>query len=276
MNQNTEYEKFAQEIYQELLNSESINKIDVLHNIKLTGKSGQQHQIDVYWEYEIHGVVHKVVIECKNYNREISIGRVRDFFGVLFDLTDVSGIMVTKVGYQKGAKKYADHYNINLRELRTPHEKDDCRVGELETDIQISIRRRTFLFDYDWAKANDIDWSLYRSRMASISQQSDAWDDEYLPLETKGTAIFNEKGQVIITLDELEDKIPQKAEHVYSFENAYVDSRHWGRVKIRAIKYVNKETREHKVFVIDARNAVKAILKDVFNDKIMFFLRDVK
>lgn len=271
MNQNTEYEKFAQEIYQELLNSESINKIDVQHNIKLTGKSGQQHQIDVYWEFKINGVVHKVVIECKNYNSEISIGRVRDFFGVLFDLTDVSGIMVTKVGYQKGAKKYADHYNINLRELRTPHEKDDCRIGELKIDMQIGIRRRFFLFDDDWARANDIDLSLYRSRMASISLQSDAWNDEYLPLEIKRAAILDEKGQVIITFDELD----KKAEHVYSFENAYVDSCHWGCVKIEAIKYVNKEKREPKVYVIDARNAVKAILKDVFNNEIIFFLKDV-
>ena len=51
MNPNTEYEKFAQEIYQGLLNEESIKAIQVQHNVKLRGKSGQLHQVDVYWEY---------------------------------------------------------------------------------------------------------------------------------------------------------------------------------------------------------------------------------
>ena len=69
MNPNTEYEKFAQEIYQGLLNEERIKAIQVQHNVKLRGKSGQLHQVDVYWEYELAGVNHKVAIECKNYNK---------------------------------------------------------------------------------------------------------------------------------------------------------------------------------------------------------------
>jgi len=40
MNLNTEYEKFAREIYQKLMNAEGINTINVKHNVKLTGKSG--------------------------------------------------------------------------------------------------------------------------------------------------------------------------------------------------------------------------------------------
>ena len=89
MNLNTEYEKFAREIYQKLMNAEGINTINVKHNVKLTGKSGQQHQIDVYWEYQIGGVKHKVIIECKNYNATVPIGKVRDFYGLLADLTNL-------------------------------------------------------------------------------------------------------------------------------------------------------------------------------------------
>ena len=37
MNPNTEYEKFAQEIYQGLLNEERIKAIQVQHNVKLRG-----------------------------------------------------------------------------------------------------------------------------------------------------------------------------------------------------------------------------------------------
>lgn len=106
-NANIEYEKFAQEVYQELVNADVVKSTEVRHDIKILGKSGQKHQIDVYWEYEIAGVLHKVAIECKNYNKPVPVSKVRDFYGVLSDLNNVSGIMVTKIGYQEGAKKLA-------------------------------------------------------------------------------------------------------------------------------------------------------------------------
>ena len=48
MNPNTEYEKFAQEVYRELAKTDVVKTIDVKHNILLTGRSGRKHQIDVY------------------------------------------------------------------------------------------------------------------------------------------------------------------------------------------------------------------------------------
>lgn len=90
-NANIEYEKFAQEVYQELVNADVVKSTEVRHDIKILGKSGQKHQIDVYWEYEIAGVLHKVAIECKNYNKPVPVSKVRDFYGVLSDLNNVSG-----------------------------------------------------------------------------------------------------------------------------------------------------------------------------------------
>ena len=42
MNQNTEDEKFTQEIYQQLLNTDlgNVKTVEVLHNVKLRGRSG--------------------------------------------------------------------------------------------------------------------------------------------------------------------------------------------------------------------------------------------
>ena len=134
MNANIEYEKFTQEIYQELVNADVVKSTKVKHNIKILGKSGQKHQIDVYWEYEIAGVLHKVAVECKNYNKPIPISKVRDFYGVLSDLDNVSGIMVTKIGYQEGAKKMGSHYGICLKELRTPNQ-GEAIVAEVRTCI---------------------------------------------------------------------------------------------------------------------------------------------
>ena len=99
MNTNTEYERFTQEIYQQLVNTDVVKATQVLHNVKLEGRSGQKHQIDVYWEYEIAGNKHKVAIECKNYNRPVPISVVQSFKGVLDDLNGVNGIIVTKKGF---------------------------------------------------------------------------------------------------------------------------------------------------------------------------------
>ena len=274
MNQNTEYERFTQEIYQSLLNAQGINTIDVKHNIKLTGKSGQQHQIDVYWEYKINGFLYKVVIECKNYNRSVSVDRVNAFYGVLSDLVDVQGIMITKTGYQSGAKKIADYYGINLKELRAPNKDDDCRIGILSLNLGMTLTQQLFMIDNDWAKANNINWKAYRNYMNSLTQRGHKWGEEYLPLDTIGEVILDTEGEVITTLNKLQDKRPQATEYIYSFENAYINTRHLGKVKIRAIKYLTSDESKTKTISFDARDIVKAILKDALNGEILFFMKD--
>ena len=85
MNPDIGFELFTQRIYQKLVDNDVLKPTKVQHNVKLTGKSGCEHQIDVYWEYEIAGNMHRVAIECKNYDSQVPIGKVRDFFGVLRD-----------------------------------------------------------------------------------------------------------------------------------------------------------------------------------------------
>ena len=93
MNPNTDFELFTQRIYQKLVDNDVLKPTTVQHNVKLKGKSGCEHQIDVYWEYEIAGNMHRVAIECKNYDSLVPVGKVRDFQGVLSDLYNVNGIM---------------------------------------------------------------------------------------------------------------------------------------------------------------------------------------
>lgn len=180
MNPNTEYEKFTQEIYQGLINAEGIHTIDVKHNVKLLGKSGQEHQIDVFWEYEMAGIKQKVAIECKKYKGSVPIGKVRDFHSVLSDLNNVNGVMVTKVGYQSGTKQYAEHYGINLMELRTPNEEDGI-IGEIRIQMNINARSRLFLLDEDWVRANNINLPQYRNYYNSFLPEDEWFNDNYLP-----------------------------------------------------------------------------------------------
>ncbi|MCD6126578.1 MAG: restriction endonuclease, partial [Thaumarchaeota archaeon] len=44
---------------------------DVKHNIKLMGRSGVEHQIDVYAEYKAPLHTSRIVVECKSYDKPI-------------------------------------------------------------------------------------------------------------------------------------------------------------------------------------------------------------
>lgn len=109
------YEKFVQEIYQALLDQDTtINNITVQHNVKVLGKSGAEHQIDVYWEFEIAGIVYKTCIECRKYKSSIKKSQVAAFAKTVEDIGNANGIMVTTAGYQSGAKILAQHERIRL------------------------------------------------------------------------------------------------------------------------------------------------------------------
>mgnify|MGYP003301284235 CR=1 FL=1 len=270
MNPNTEYEKFTQEIYQKLVNADVLKTTKVQHNVKLKGRSGQEHQIDVYWEYEIAGTKHKVAIECKNYNQAVPIGRVRDFFGALYDLVDVKGIMVTKVGYQKGAKEYASYYGIDLKELRNPNPGETI-IGEIEHHFNIAIRHRLFLVDENYAETKGFNVSRYKQRIDSIGiSNTPKWiNSTHIPLQLIDNNIIDSNGENIASLDEIEKTLPEKSDSdiIFKYKDAYVNTI-WGKIKINEIKYEYKYKNEKKIIAIDAQDFVKAILKDALNGEI--------
>ena len=271
----TEYERFTQEIYRQLSQATRVNAADVRHNVKLEGKSGQKHQIDVYWEYEKGGKTHRVVIECKNYSRRISLEKVCAFKGVLDDLNGVSGIMVSKVGFQKGAKKYAQQYGISLKELRGP-KYGETIIGKIENYIHFEVRHTLFLIDEDWAAKINLNLQRYREFYASFDfTKADYWrTTDYLPLETKDRIIRDAQGNRISSLDELEKQIPDHPTDdfpfVFKFDDAYLESRHFGPVKIREVKYTYEIKDETKTIALDAGALVKAILKDSQSDETDF------
>lgn len=264
-NPSKEYELFTQSVYQQLSQYHHLGITKVQHNIKLEGRSGCKHQIDVYWEYEKDGVSHIVVIECKNYNKRVSKEKVCAFQGVLADLGDVEGIMVTKKGYQKGAKMYAKEYCIELKELRTP-QKGETLIGEIETLIHTEIRHRLFLIDEEWAKEHNFNIVIYKQNMEMFSFNNNK--GSYVPLLTTDDVVRNSKGDYIASLDSLETEIPEQptneGPYIFKFVDAYVTTT-WGPVKIREVKY-DFEINDHKNIInIDAEGFVKAILKDAIS-----------
>lgn len=257
-----EYEILTKEIYQSLVDNQGLT-IDVKHNIKLQGKA-IKHQVDVYWEYEIAGIKNKVAIECKNYSSPVSVGRVRDFYGVLLDLGNTNGIIVTKVGFQKGAKEYASQYGINLMELREPitiHYK-------LNTAYSI-IKNRIPIPDLDWIQANP-SINLDSNKEYSVFGMSD------------DLSIFDSNGNVIKTFFDLDNSIPKDGKedcelsHFFDFKDGYLRIDSLGMIKIKSIKYEYELKLHNREILIEGKMFAKAILENVLENKILVFDKDGK
>ena len=267
----SEFELFTQRVYQKLVNNDVLKPTIVQHNIKLKGKSGCEHQIDVYWEYEIAGNLHRVAIECKNYNTLIPIGKVREFKGVLDDLNNVNGIMVSSIGYQKGAKKYAEETGISLKELRHPRWNES--IGTITNIVQVDARHCYYLFDEDWVKEHRFDLERLRRFYADFQlEKADYWRNAtHFPIASIDHIIRDSLGNPITSIEELEKQLPENPESrtvfVFPFEDGWLESQHWGPVKIREVMF-EFESRTHKTTMTLAADVfVEAILNDAINGK---------
>lgn len=262
----------TRKVYQQLVDADTVKATKVQHNVKLEGKSGQKHQIDVYWEYEIAGVTHRVAIECKNYNNPIAISKVRDFYGVLSDLNNVAGIMVTKAGFQEGAKKFAKQYSISLKELRNPT-REECIIGKLRTTTSVNIRHTLFLVDEEWATNNGYDSQTYRQRLNMLNCSNRWSNSSHIPIGLNDKNIYDFSSKAISSLDELEMKIPSDYngtdDITFTFDDAYINAK-WGITKIKKVKYSYEYKTQTYTISLDVFYFVTAILKDALNGEIRF------
>jgi len=271
MNPHTEFEQFTQQVYQKLLNNSVLKNIKVLHNVKMKGKSGCEHQIDVYWEYEKDMSLHRVAIECKNYNRHVPIGKVRDFLGVLQDLDNVRGIMVSNKGFQDGAKKFAEHYGISLKELHRPKETDV--IGSITVAIHSGVRHCLYLIDEAWISENSFDIERLREFYVRFQpRKTEYWRTAtHFPIETKDDIIRDSNGKQISSIGELEKKgsndMRSNESTVFTFDDAWVISRHWGPIKIREMKFEFENNGRNTTYNLIASDFVEAILEDALNGK---------
>ncbi|MGC5749885.1 restriction endonuclease [Gluconobacter sp. NFX36] len=259
----TDYELFVKAVYEALLAADGIDNAVVNHNIKLIGKSGCEHQIDVFWEFKIAGCTHKVAIECKSYDSRVSIGRIRDFYGVLIDIPNLQGIFATKLGYQSGAQRYASHYGINLKEIRQESEAADWKGRIREINCQINI-----------VEPNILDFRLDLSDSPQNRYQQS--QKIALMIGTHDPLIFDPQNNPIETLETLRGKLPHNgkaiefASHRFDFPNHTLKTA-TESIGIMAMTcdYSVKVTKMDPI-KIEADKFVKAIIKDVKSGEIKF------
>lgn len=250
-----------------MVNTDVVKATQVLHDVKLEGRSGQKHQIDVYWEYEVAGNKYKVAIECKNYNRPVPISVVQSFKGVLDDLNGVNGIIVTKKGFQEGAKRYAKEWGISLKELRTLGNGESI-IGEIEYNTHLEVRHTLYKVDEEWAINHGKDFSRYRRNLDLMRFENDnKWSHAtHIPLQTTDHIIRDCNGKAISSLEQMETEIPDHPTEgfpfAFYFEDGYVNMPNVGPVKILEVRYEYEIRDQQHVMKIDAEGFVRAILKD--------------
>ena len=109
------YEKFVHSIFTKELSSVAASvPVEIVHNAKIKGKSGHEHQIDVVIRLKLAGFDLLIFVECKHYGRKVEIEQVMALKGRMDDCAAHKGIVITTSGFQEGALKFARANGISL------------------------------------------------------------------------------------------------------------------------------------------------------------------
>ncbi|MGM9664700.1 MAG: restriction endonuclease [Eubacteriales bacterium] len=160
MKPGTEYECWVKYIYECILAHEGVENAELKHNVILTGAGGVKHQIDIYWEFRVGGTLYKTAFECKEYKNPVPKEKIAAFHSIIDDIGGVTGVYVSKNGFQSGAVELAKQYGITTVEIRPPLDRDwegSIRNIVLKMNLYYATNvRAKILIDQVWAMENNI------------------------------------------------------------------------------------------------------------------------
>jgi len=117
------YEALTEQVFTRLLAQGSLCA-NVERDVVLTGKS-TCHQIDVTFTFVAGPTTYRTIVQCKDWGTPVKQEHVLAFHGVLNDIPgQPRGIIVSRSGFQKGARNVAEHHGIQLYQLREPCDED--------------------------------------------------------------------------------------------------------------------------------------------------------
>lgn len=128
----TAYERLAALVFHML------SERTTVHDLRLRGESEVLHQIDVtVGEGDQR---HRILIECKDYEKPVGLGLVRSFWGAVEDLGPDEAYMLTTERFTGPAQRYAAAKGITLALLRPPRDEDwDGRARTVHIEIRMTV-----------------------------------------------------------------------------------------------------------------------------------------
>lgn len=255
------YELLAQWIYQQLLDYQNsgYRKIEVQHDVQLLGKTGVEHQVDIYWEFELAGVLYKTIIEVKDWRTKVKKEHIMGFKEKLNDIAAFPcGVFVSKSGFQSGAIEYARAHGIKLVTIDETNE-----MNHLHINYQFRfphIEKLSIILDKEWLtsekEAKGISGELKLSHKASEAILCD--DDQ----NEEPLLVFIRQAQK----SHLDDEPGVKSHVIYKFEKPWyllIDDENIPKALLKGFEFdfFITESQEHKEFHPDW--AVDYLLRDL-------------
>lgn len=157
------YETLTEQVFSRLLAQSGLcTKVE--RDVEIAGKS-TSHQIDVTFEFVVGPLTYRTIVQCKDWGAPVKKEQVLTFHSVLNDIAgQPRGIIVSRSGFQKGAREYAKCHGISLYELREPRDED--WDGLIRT-VVISLTVQSPRFD-NVRLIPDIDWARTEAQRLSL------------------------------------------------------------------------------------------------------------
>jgi len=251
----TEYEILVRDLHAALVANGCVENVNVLHNVKLKGRSGATHQIDVYWEFKVGGVKYKTCIECKHYNRRVKKTDVASLIATLDDIGNATGIFATTVGYQSGAKLLAEERGVRL-----------VTINPLLKSINITSN-----FVIPDTSIIDIKYDTDQARKLLIEKNLDSFI-----LSSKWnlqTMFFDAEGNPKISLRQLVNQTMMDGIGVIEPEELY-DQTELGLLRVTEIHYQQITSFHQSSQEIVVNDAIRAIMEDVLENYSLYLHDD--
>ncbi len=265
------YEELTQQIFQALNDQTVVNTLRVERNVKLQGRT-TKHQIDVYWEFEMGGVVYRTVVQAKDWQQPVKQEQILAFRAILDDLPgQPRGIFVTRTGYQSGAIEVAKAHGIQIYELREPTAKDmEGKVMSFHLRISVFAPKSTNIepfFDQAWAVAERERRGFERDEVVEI--KVGGFEDQLFLLNEAGekAGTFHSIIQSMFPAAYIEAP-PTVKEHLFT-EPTYLPTGNsrFPRTKLLGIRATISVERQNQETILKGEDFIGFVMHDVIGDK---------
>lgn len=249
-----EYEATTAALYQILGEGSGITIECFGAGCRVQGKSGSWYQIDVLTKQSNGLQTIRTAIECKYWKNRVTRNVVSNLVTLLEDTNIEKGVVVSKEGFTSGAIALAKQRNINLVEMREPNDAD--WEGRIKTiHIMLSLHSPEF----------------YDLELIQPPQQT----GERVQLTVSGQDLtIKEPGKEPRTLDQIVNNADRSAtppdQTIEVMFPTGTTMQVGGSDKHAMIEAVRFKVRDHvheQEFVIDGDQAIRLIVKEVFEER---------